>query len=266
MSSETILPLIGVTACRVPTEEHAFQRVTEKYVTCIPSACSAQPVMIPASKEGTHVATLIDKLDGLFVTGSPSNVEPHHYGGPDSGDPDSHDSYRDATTLPLIRRAIEVGLPVFAVCRGIQEMNVALGGSLYQKVQDDPGKMDHRMRRDASFDAKYRPAHPVDVKPGGMLEKIWDTPNRKGNLMVNSLHGQAIDRVADGLRLEATAPDGTIEAVSGADGKGFALAVQWHPEWPQPMDALSQKLFDAFAEACRTHASARKSNIAHAAE
>lgn len=250
--AESLMPLIGVTACRIRTESHAQQRVTEKYVTVVVEEVGGCPLMIPALETGIDPWLLVRRLDGILLTGSPSNVEPQHYKGGSSESPDEHDPARDAVTLPLIRAAVAAGLPILGLCRGVQEINVAFGGTLEQCIHNDPGKLDHRMRRDASFDAKYRKAHPVTLTPGGVLEQIAGP----GPHMVNSLHGQGIDRPGPRVRVEAVAPDGVVEAVSIADAPGFALGVQWHPEWPRPCAGIDRAIFQAFAAAVRAHGAA----------
>lgn len=245
--AENMMPLIGVTACRIRTEEHAQQRVTEKYVTVIVDEAIGCPVMIPALEAGMHPEVLVRRLDGILLTGSPSNVEPQHYQGTPSENPAEHDPARDAVTLPLIRAAVAAGVPILGLCRGVQEMNVAFGGSLVQRIHDDTGKLDHRMRPQVPFDWKYRKAHPVALTPGGRLEAIAGP----GPHMVNSLHGQGIDRPGARVRVEATAPDGVIEAISIAEAPGFALGVQWHPEWPRPCAGIDRAVFRAFGEAVR---------------
>ncbi|MBU2089675.1 MAG: gamma-glutamyl-gamma-aminobutyrate hydrolase family protein [Alphaproteobacteria bacterium] len=248
-----IVPLIGVTACRKQPGDHPLHSVSEKYITCVSDAAGGLPVLIPALAGRLDLPTLVERLDGLMLTGSPSNVEPHHYGRPDLDAGDDCDAGRDSTTLPLIRAAIAAGVPVFGICRGIQELNVALGGSLHQKIQEIPGKFDHRMRRDVDFDAKYRPAHPIAITPGGVLHGLLGVESA----LVNSLHAQGIDRLAPGLTVEAVAPDGIVESVSVTEAKAFALAVQWHPEWPNLEEPVSKALFAGFGAACRARAAAR---------
>jgi len=253
-------PLVGVTACRLPGEDHPDHRVGEKYVACVPDAVGGVPMIIPALGQRVDPSAIVARLDGLLVTGSPSNVEPHHYEGTPSAPGTLHDPARDATTLPLIRAAVDAGLPLLCICRGIQELNVALGGTLYQTVHDVPGRFDHRSNKALAFDAKYGPTHPVAIVAGGLLARLLG----RDTAMVNSLHAQGIDRLAPGLRVEATAEDGTIEAVSLPAAKGFVLAVQWHPEWPDPQAPVSRPLFAAFGDAARDHAR-RKSRIAEPA-
>jgi putative glutamine amidotransferase len=231
-------------------ETHAHHRVSEKYVLALADAAGVCPVIIPPLGDDADIATLIARLDGVFLTGSPSNVEPHRYDGGASATPDSHDPARDAVTLALVRAAVAAGVPLLGVCRGIQEINVAFGGTLLQEVHADSRHMDHRMRRDVPYDWKYRPAHAVDLVPGGLLERIGGS----GPHLVNSLHGQAIDRPGDRVVVEARAADGVIEAISIANAPAFALAVQWHAEYPRPIVGLNRSIFEAFGQAARDRA------------
>jgi putative glutamine amidotransferase len=174
-------------------------------------------------------------------------VHPSHYGAGESLTPDRHDPARDATTLPLIRAAVARGLPVLTICRGIQELNVAMGGTLLQNVHDLPGRHDHRGKGDGSIEVAYGPKHMVSVT--GALARIVGA----NQIMVNSLHGQAVDRPGDGLAVDAVADDGTIEAVSAPNAPGFVLGLQWHPEWRWAENPASVAIFRAFREACRAH-------------
>ena len=249
-------PLVGVTACRVTGENTAFMRCGEKYVRCVVEPANCMPVIIPALGDRIDIETMISRLDGLLLTGSSSNVEPHHYEAAPSVEGIEHDPYRDAVTLPLIRAAAARGVPMLGLCRGLQEMNVAFGGTLHQRVFDLPDRFDHRMRRDVDYDLKYRPAHAVQLTKGGMLESLIGAPE----ILVNSLHAQAIDRPGDDVCVEAVAPDGIVEAISVPSAPGFALAVQWHPEWPVPIEGANKLIFEAFGDACRAYAEARMTN------
>jgi putative glutamine amidotransferase len=180
-----------------------------------------------------------------------SNVAPAQYEDTGSDCPPL-DPDRDATTLPLIRLALAVGMPMLAICRGLQELNVALGGSLHAQLHRVLGRHDHRAPAGQPHEVQYAPRHPVRLAPGGLLAGL--TP--EAEIMVNSLHGQAIDRLGAGLLVEATAFDGTIEAIRVADAKSFALGVQWHPEWRFAEEPLSQALFAAFTAAVRQHQAA----------
>jgi putative glutamine amidotransferase len=189
---------------------------------------------------------VLDRIDGLLLSGSPSNVHPDHYAGGESRTPDLHDLERDATTLRLIPEAVARGIPVLAICRGIQELNVALGGTLYQAVHTEPGRFDHRGLGD-TMEQRYTPRHLVTLS-GEMARMVG-----AGTILVNSLHGQAVDQVAPGLVVEAVAPDGTIEAVRAPATPGWVVGVQWHPEWGYADDTASLAIFRAFGEACRAY-------------
>jgi len=253
MATPPLRPLIGLPACVREINGWPFHACGEKYLIAVVQGSDGIPLVIPALGEGDGLPALVASLDGLMLTGSPSNVEPHHYEGPASVPGTKHDPHRDATTLPLIREAIRAGLPLFAICRGIQELNVALGGTLHQRVQELPGKMDHRMRRDEPREVQYGPCHAVSLTQGGFLAQLTGQPE----LMVNSLHAQAIDRPAPGLAVEAVSSDGIIEAVSVKGATTFALGVQWHPEWKVLENPVSCALFRAFGDAARARAQAR---------
>ena len=256
--SKQACPIVGIPACMVLIDERPMHRVGEKYITCVVDGAGCAPLLVPAMGEGGCFQELVSRLDGLFLTGAASNVDPEIYDGEPSRAGTLHDPARDATTLPLITAAIEVGVPVFAVCRGIQELNVALGGTLHQNVHELPGKNEHRMNRSVPSDDRFEPRHPVIIQQGGMFEEmLGGTPE----VMVNSLHAQAIDRPADGLFVEAISDDGVIEAVSMRDSKGLVVGVQWHPEHPIPMQVpLNNGLFRTFGDACRARMSQRSGN------
>lgn len=228
--------------------------VGEKYALAVLKGAGGVPLLIPALAEELGLDELVSRLDGLLFTGSPSNVEPHHYAGTPSLPGTLHDPERDATTLPLIRRAVEAGLPVLGICRGFQEMNVAFGGTLHQRLHEVPGFMDHRDDESQPLEVQYAPVHDVSLEAGGRLRALAGTDR----VRVNSLHSQGVDRLAPGLDVEARAPDGVIEAFSVRGASAFALAVQWHPEWQVMTQPFSQALFAAFGEACRQRAEAKR--------
>jgi putative glutamine amidotransferase len=198
------------------------------------------------------ISQLLGALDGLLFTGSPSNIEPYHYGGLPL-DNDFNDPIRDATTLPLIRAAVAQGVPVLGICRGFQEMNVAFGGSLYQKVHEQPQMLDHRDIGNTADEKYCRIAHSIHFAEHGLLQQ-W---TGKTDAMVNSLHHQGVQELASQLTVEATAPDGLIEAFSVTNAPSFSFAVQWHPEWRHQENPLSQAIFQAFGRACREHHATR---------
>lgn len=255
--------LIGVSGCAIADEGGRFYvKVGDKYVNAIADAAKATPMIIPPLGDIMDLDLLLDRLDGLFLTGSPSNVEPRHYEGPAFREGVKRDPRRDSTTLPLIRKAIDRGLPLFAVCRGHQELNVALGGTLHQHVEELPGKRDHRVNDDLDYMGQYDVAHSVSLRPDGPLARLVGGTRE---VEVNSLHSQAIDRLAPGLVVEAESPDGIIEAVSLPAAKGFLLSVQWHPEHPVALTwDLSRAMFTAFGEAARAYAAKRVSRGAAA--
>lgn len=238
------MPVVGIPACVRKINERVIHMVSDKYPAALIDATGCLPILIPAVGSKLDLRGLLERLDGLLLTGSPSNVHPSHYGGAPSQPETLHDPERDATTLPLIREAIRRDLPILAICRGIQELNVALGGTLHQKVHELPGRLNHRSQKD-SPNGPYGPAHSVALAPGGLLALLAGTTE----VMVNSLHSQGIDRPAPKLRIEAIAPDGQIEAVS-LPGARFVVGVQWHPEYKALENPLSSHLFAAFARAC----------------
>lgn len=233
-------PIIGIPACLKLVGETLRHHTPARYAEAA-AAVGLGVVMIPPLGPGQQA--LLDRLDGLLLPGSPSNVHPALYDGGESLTPDLHDPARDATVLPLIRAAVARRLPLLAICRGIQELNVALGGSLHQAVHDLPGRLDHR-GGPGEMAARYRPKHAVALTGG--LARLFGA----GSITVNSVHGQAIDRPAPGLEVEAVAPDGTIEGVRLPDA-GFVIGVQWHPEWRMAENPDSLALFRAFGDACR---------------
>lgn len=242
-------PLIGVIADRRPLGAHEFHMAGEKYLRAVADAAGGCPVTLPVFPDGFDVLECLDRLDGLLLTGSTSDIEPAHYQGP-PGEPDAlRDPARDAAALALIPAVIRAGMPLFGICRGFQEMNVALGGSLHQAVHEQPGLGAHHEDKDDPVDVQYGPAHEVRFTPGGLLEELAGAPTA----VVNSVHHQGVDRLADGLVVEATSPDGLVEAFTVRDAPGFALAVQWHPEWQVMDNAFYTALFRAFGEACNRY-------------
>jgi putative glutamine amidotransferase len=270
MKSTRVRPLIGVSACLKDNGRGFVHSVGDKYVQAAIRAVGGLPVIIPAfgrdfeAEQGVIEALdrMLDHMDGVLLTGSPSNVEPHHYEGEPSRAGTAHDAARDATILPLIRHAIDDGVPLLAICRGAQEVNVALGGSLHQLVHEVPGRRDHRSPKAGDSDINYAIAHPVEIVEGGLLHRLVG----ERRVMVNSLHAQGVDELAPRARAEAFADDGQIEAFSVPDATAFTLALQWHPEHRALENPLSMKLFDAFADACHDRARRRLGMMRAAAE
>ncbi|WP_368562106.1 gamma-glutamyl-gamma-aminobutyrate hydrolase family protein [Pseudoxanthomonas sp. UTMC 1351] len=248
----TSLPLVGLPTDHKQIGAHPFLAVGEKYARAVVDGAEAVPVLLPTLEPALPLRQFLESVDGILLTGSVSNIEPHHYSDESSYEGNLLDPKRDATNLALIPLAMAMGVPLLAICRGFQEVNVAFGGSLYQKVHEQPGFMDHRERPDDPLEKQYGPAHAVALTPGGMLADIASAESAQ----VNSLHGQGISRLGAGLAVEAVAPDGLIEAFRH-DGPGFLLGVQWHPEWRVRENPFYLSLFQAFGAACRARAAQR---------
>jgi len=242
-------PVIGIICCSRQEGDHVLHTVSQKYILAA-AGLGGLPLLVPAVGDHVAAADAAARLDGLLIPGSRSNVEPHHYGGEPSLPETPHDPARDGMSLPLLRAAVAADVPVLAICRGIQELNVALGGSLHQRVHELPGRLDHRARRRGQpLDERYAyDAHPVTLTAGGLFERIAGT----SVMVVNSLHQQGIDRLAPGLVVEATAPDGQIEGVRLPTAR-FVVGVQWHPEHRLSEEPFSRALFALFGEACHGH-------------
>jgi putative glutamine amidotransferase len=240
-------PLVGISCCTKSFGIYAMPNhaASDTYVRAVDLAVGAVPVLLPANGAAADVPTLIARLDGIILTGSRSNVQPSLYGGPPHPEGTPEDAMRDALTLPLIRAALAAGLPLLAICRGLQELNVALGGTLHQRLQDLPGRLDHSTPLQPLARLRTAKAHKVSVVAGSWLHRVAGARE----IAVNSLHNQGIDRLAPGLVVEGTAPDGTIEAVRVATAPGFAVGVQWHPEYDRETDAISHRIFAAFGAA-----------------
>ena len=240
-------PLVLVTSCNLPIGEHPHHVAGRKYVDAVRLA-GALPLIAPPF-EAAELPALLDRVDGVLLTGSPSNVHPSHYGEAVHDSTLPLDPERDAWTLPLIRLALARGLPLLAICRGTQETNVALGGTLHQAVQEVPGHANHRAPAGQPAAVRYGLAHAVEVLPGGVLAPIVG----QSRFEVNSVHGQGVKTRAPGLRVEAVAPDGLIEAFSVAQAPGFNLCLQWHPEWQAAGNPVSMRILGAFGAAVRQY-------------
>ncbi len=265
-----VKPLIGISCC---TKQFGLfgmpnHAASDTYVRATDEVIGGVPVLLPANGPMADIETLLQRLDGIILTGSRSNVQPTLYDGPPHADGTPEDPGRDGITLPLIRAAVAHGLPVLAICRGFQELNVALGGSLHQRLQDLPDRIDHSTPMQPSPRVRQGKAHVIRVTPGGWLHRLCGTTG----IAVNSLHNQGIDRLAPGLVVEGVAPDGTIEAVrviASPDGAvpGYAVGVQWHPEYDWWFDPVSHAIFEHFGAAVRAYAEdARVGGVSIAAD
>lgn len=246
-------PLIAVSTDVKPLENYNWHAAPEQYLAAALEIAETIPLLVPGLGDKIDPVAILNNVDGLLITGSKSNVNPELYGVEASAAYEPFDDARDATSLPLIRTAIEMGVPVLAICRGLQELNVALGGTLATEIQEIQGRIDHRAPQSGSQDERFALKHNVQIAPGSCLSTILGNEDVK----VNSVHRQAIDRPAPSLSIEAIAEDGTIEAVSVKNAKGFVIGVQWHPEYWVQTDAPSQKIFKAFGKAVRQHRAER---------
>lgn len=251
-SPQPAKPLVLVPACNRLVGPYASHTVGKKYVDAVRLA-GATPLIVPTALP-EELDALLDLADGVLLTGSPSNVHPSNYGEAVHDPSLPLDPERDAWTLPLVRRVIARGMPLLAICRGTQEANVALGGSLHQALQEVAPHADHRAPAGQPTEVQYGQAHPVLVEPGGLLARITGL----AHFDVNSLHGQAVKRLAPGLRVEARAPDGVIEAFSVDPAPGFNLCLQWHPEWQAEHNAVSMQLLSAFGQALQAYQQQRR--------
>ncbi|PKP71669.1 MAG: gamma-glutamyl-gamma-aminobutyrate hydrolase [Alphaproteobacteria bacterium HGW-Alphaproteobacteria-4] len=219
----------------------------------VAEVAGAMPLVIPSDPRFVSVAELMATCDGFLLTGGQPNVHPSEYGEAETPAHGRFDRARDAITLPLIRACVEAGQPVFGICRGFQEVNVAMGGTLYPEIRELPGRMNHRMPPDAPLAEQFALRHVVHVVEGGVFHRLFGATE----VMTNTLHGQGIARAAERVVIEGVADDGTPEAVRVQGASGFALAVQWHPEWNAAQDPVSRALFSAFGAAAADWAARR---------
>jgi putative glutamine amidotransferase len=213
------------------------------------------PLLIPSDPRFLSVEELLETFDGFLLTGGRPNVHPNEYGESATEAHGAFDRARDAITLPLVRACVERGQPFLGICRGFQEVNVAMGGTLYPEIRDLPGRMNHRMPPDGTLEEKFAMRHTVSLTEGGVFHQLFGAPE----VMTNSLHGQGIKTPGARIVIDGTAPDSTPEAIYVKDAPGFTLAVQWHPEWDAANDPVSRPLFTAFGDAVRDWASGRRS-------
>jgi putative glutamine amidotransferase len=251
--SPKLVPLVAVAGDYKEIDGYRWHAAAEPYLKAVISGIGGIPLVVPALGEAIELESLLDRVDGVLLPGSRSNVHPARYGEASSAEAEPYDQRRDATTLPLIGAALRRGVPLFAICRGMQELNVALGGTLIPEVHRLEGRHDHRAPAGDDQDVRFAIRQDVAIVAGGALDKVLGA----GTLQVNSLHRQAIGRLANRLAVEATALDGTIEAVRVVDAPGFAIGVQWHPEYWVESDRPSAKLFAAFARAIRARMAER---------
>ena len=253
-SNMQLKPIVLIPADVKNLGGHDFHAVGHKYIMALITAAGAMPLVVPSIENHLDIDELLNIADGILLTGSQSNVHPSHYSQDVHNTALPLDTARDALTLKLIHVAIQKQVPLLAICRGFQELNVAFGGSLHQAVQEVEGFADHREDKFQAQDLQYAPSHKISLVANGQLSKLLNTDE----MFVNSLHGQGIDQLGVGLIADAFAEDGLIEAVRVERAQAFALGVQWHPEWQVTQNAQYMAIFNSFGEACRLRQSLRK--------
>lgn len=248
-------PVIGIISnAHLINDRYAVHGVGKMNCCAIANVSDCVPLMIPSDPDHVAVADLLDICDGFLLTGGRANVHPAEYLEDETPAHGTFDRARDAIVLPLVRACVERGQPIFGICRGFQEVNVAMGGSLYPEIRDLPGRDNHRMPPDGTVEEIFALRHAVTFTENGPFQRLMGAPS----VMTNTLHGQGINRPGPRIVIDGTAPDGTPEAIYVQGAPGFTLSVQWHPEWNAAADPVSRPLFAAFGAAARDWAMAKQ--------
>ena len=242
-------PVVLMTMGAQPRNGHAYQVMTHKYIMPLVDISDCVPLLVPTCCGTAGLEQYLDLADGVYLSGAGSNIDPALYGQENLTPEKQQDRDRDLFDIALVRAAIDRGLPLLGICRGMQEINVALGGDIHQKVYCEPGYADHREDADDPVEEQYGHSHQVSLVPGSWFADLMG----EAQIPVNSLHGQGIKRLGKGLAPLAHAEDGLIEAIHAPGLPQFTLAVQWHPEWKAKENPHSIKLFRAFGDACRQY-------------
>lgn len=241
-------PVLGIICCTRTVGQDQAQAVMDRYVTAAMAHADCAALLVPSLPALMQAAEVAPRLDGLLLTGSPSNIAPARYGDEDAADAEGpFDAARDAMTAALVEACLAAGKPVFGICRGLQELNVIFGGTLRRDMSSADAPLPHHAPAEADWDAMFAHGHDVTLTPGGVLS----TALRQERMRVNSVHFQGVARLADGLRVEASAPDGVVEAFSATRNGAPVLAVQWHPEWRTAEHRASQTYFNLLGRALR---------------
>ncbi|MFS0827187.1 gamma-glutamyl-gamma-aminobutyrate hydrolase family protein [Pseudomonas phoenicis] len=240
-------PVVLMTMGTQERKGHDYQVMTHKYITPLVEFGGCVPVLVPTCCGIDELETYLSMADGVYLTGAGSNIDPGLYGQENLTPGKAQDKHRDVFDIALVQLALARGLPIFGICRGMQEINVALGGDIYQKVYAEPGFNDHRENPDDPVNVQYAAAHGVQIAVGSWLQTALGTDR----IRVNSLHGQGLRTLGQGLEALAVADDGLVEAIHAPSLSPFLFAVQWHPEWQAASNPNSIALFEAFGDACR---------------
>jgi putative glutamine amidotransferase len=258
MTKAMTKPIVAVSTDVRQFENYTWHAAPAQYLEAALDVAGVTPLLLPSFGPRLDLESLLDRVDGVMLTGSKSNVDPALYGGEATDANGPYDRERDATTMPLIRLAVARGVPLLAICRGVQELNVALGGTLDSEIQEIEGRIDHRAPEGAAQDERFAIRQKVEIRPGSCLAGVFGARDAGGEIMVNSVHRQAVGRLGDRLQVEAVAEDGTVEAVSVIDAPAFAVGVQWHPEYWAKTDDASARIFRAFGEAATARLNRRR--------
>jgi putative glutamine amidotransferase len=245
--TEKLRPVLGVISCNRSVENQSAQVVMTRYLNSALTYAEAAGLLVPAMPDLMHAKEVAPRLDGLLLTGTPSNLDPKRYGVLVDDAPGPFDPARDEMTAHLIEGMLDLGKPVFGICRGFQELNVAFGGTLRRDMAEHPDLIAHHAPSEKSFAEYFEHTHPVTLEEGGVLKRAY----RRDELDVVSVHYQGVDKLGAGLKVEAKAPDGVIEAISAEVNGAPVLAVQWHPEWKAHENPQSQTFFELLGRALR---------------
>lgn len=255
-------PIIGIIGnYHLLHEQYPVHAAGTMNAEAVAEVSGAMPLLIPSDPRYVTVPELLEACDGFLLTGGRPNVHPNEYGEEPTAAHGAFDRARDAIALPLVRACVDRGQPILGICRGFQEVNVALGGTLHPEIRDLPGRMNHRMPPDGTIEEKFALRHKVTLTEGGVFHRLFGATE----VMTNTLHGQGIARPGARVVIEGEAPDGTPEAIHVADAPGFALAVQWHPEYRAAQDPVSRPLFAALGEAVRAWSQIRRPGLRRSA-
>jgi putative glutamine amidotransferase len=260
-SNKSSMPIVGVPTCRQEIDGLDYDCTQHKYTAALYKSAKVLPLQIPLFGDQVEIDTILENVDGIMLTGSHSNIHPRHYENTNQEPDFKLDEKRDDTVLRLIKPAIEQGIPLLAICRGFQELNVAYGGSLYSRLHLEGSFNEHREDKNQDLEQRYDATHSVSLKTGGQLNRLMNSDS----IDVNSLHEQGIKELGSGLIVEACSEDGLVEAVSVDGSTNFALGVQWHPEWRSTENPVSTILFSEFGKACYQRAGISRAVSGHTA-
>ncbi|MEL7513416.1 MAG: gamma-glutamyl-gamma-aminobutyrate hydrolase family protein [Pseudomonadota bacterium] len=248
-------PAIGIISnLHVINDEYRIHGGGLINTSAVSEVADGMPVLIPADPKHARLEDLLEHFAGFVFTGGRPNVHPEEYGEEETEAHGAFDRDRDALALPLIRTLVERGQPFLGICRGFQEVNVAMGGTLHPEIRELPGRDNHRMPPDGTLEEKFALRHEVTFSEGGVFHRLMD----RQTVLTNTLHGQGISTPGERIVIDGHAPDGTPEAIYIKDAPGFTLSVQWHPEWNAANDPVSRPLFESFGRATRDWAEGRR--------